>query len=204
MVKFVTQSQHDAGLDLATQDLAVDELFDPQFLLNYWPKIQPPTLNGQSRSSSRSSSIDGKGSGTTTAQRFVHPRFSNASQSLELPQNREPYGEEPDFANADKYRLVPSQIGDTSAADGRLRCFDHGCDGRTFSSPENYRRHIREKQRPVDAICIYCMASFTRRSNRDKHVLNGKCRVGNGRQLWGEIEARGYGIFIHRDISSLV
>ncbi len=57
------------------------------------------------------------------------------------------------------------------------RCFEHGCSGRTFSSRENYRRHIRERTRSLDALCMFCLKSFTRKSNRDNHILNGKCKA---------------------------
>jgi hypothetical protein len=57
------------------------------------------------------------------------------------------------------------------------QCFEHGCDGRTFSCPENYRRHIRERERFPDALCAYCLKSFTRKSNRDSHLSKGRCKM---------------------------
>ena len=59
--------------------------------------------------------------------------------------------------------------------DHRPRCFDHGCEGRTFSSMENFRRHIRERDHDTRVVCDLCGVSFSRKSNRDKHVLSGKC-----------------------------
>ena len=61
--------------------------------------------------------------------------------------------------------------------DERPRCFDHGCDGRTFSCAENYRRHIREQSRSSRVSCPYCSLSFSRKSNRDTHVSNGRCKA---------------------------
>ena len=64
-----------------------------------------------------------------------------------------------------------------SNTDKRPRCFDHGCDGRTFSCAENYRRHIREQSRSSRVSCPYCSLSFSRRSNRDMHVSYGRCKA---------------------------
>lgn len=61
--------------------------------------------------------------------------------------------------------------------DERPRCFDHGCDGRTFSCAENYRRHIREQSRSSRVSCPYCSLPFSRKSNRDTHVSNGRCKA---------------------------
>ena len=61
--------------------------------------------------------------------------------------------------------------------DTRLRCFEHGCDGRTFSCKDNYRRHLREKNGAGTVICEFCLACFSRKSNRDKHLSEGKCKV---------------------------
>jgi len=57
-----------------------------------------------------------------------------------------------------------------------IRCYDHGCDGRTFSSISNFRRHQRERagQGPV-CFCPRCGASFYRRWTRDHHVERGSC-----------------------------
>jgi len=57
-----------------------------------------------------------------------------------------------------------------------IRCYDHGCDGRTFSSISNYRRHQRERagQSPV-CFCPRCGAAFYRRWTRDHHVERGSC-----------------------------
>jgi uncharacterized C2H2 Zn-finger protein len=57
-----------------------------------------------------------------------------------------------------------------------IRCYDHGCDGRTFSSISNYRRHQRERagQSPM-CFCPRCGAVFYRRWTRDHHVERGSC-----------------------------
>lgn len=57
-----------------------------------------------------------------------------------------------------------------------IRCWDHGCDGRRFSSISNFRRHQRERagQTPV-CFCPRCGAAFYRRWTRDHHVERGSC-----------------------------
>lgn len=65
----------------------------------------------------------------------------------------------------------------------RHRCFLHGCDGRAFANSENYRRHIRERTRSGQATCDYCFLPFTRKSNRDKHIVEGKCKALNAYNL---------------------
>ena len=64
-----------------------------------------------------------------------------------------------------------------SYTDDLPRCFDHGCDGRTFSCPENYRRHVREQSQSSRVSCPYCSLSFSRKSNRDTHISNGRCKA---------------------------
>lgn len=56
-------------------------------------------------------------------------------------------------------------------------CFDHGCDGRVFSSRSNFRRHRREKAQQAQLLeCPVCGAKFYRRWTRDQHMLREKCR----------------------------
>ncbi|KAL2046497.1 hypothetical protein ABVK25_011809 [Lepraria finkii] len=57
-----------------------------------------------------------------------------------------------------------------------IRCYDHGCDGRRFSSLGNYRRHIREKnQRAHTFPCLICGKLFTRSTARNLHQESGVC-----------------------------
>nr|POF01339.1 hypothetical protein CFP56_21287 [Quercus suber] len=39
------------------------------------------------------------------------------------------------------------------ATSGHVSCWQHGCDGRTFTSLRNYRRHINEKERLTSKAC---------------------------------------------------
>ena len=80
-----------------------------------------------------------------------------------------------------------NQTKNTSAkSDGKLRCWDHGCNGREFSSKSNFVRHRKEKEgEAAMLICPLCGATFTRSSARDTHVTRQSCnrirRYSNGR-----------------------
>lgn len=59
-----------------------------------------------------------------------------------------------------------------------LRCFDHGCDGRRFSSIGNLVRHQKEQRRGLSARryeCPYCDQTFTRSTARNVHLSRGRC-----------------------------
>jgi hypothetical protein len=75
------------------------------------------------------------------------------------------------------YQTFATVNRDQACSKERPRCYEHGCDGRTFSCWENYRRHIREKTRSSAVMCTICGLSFSRKSNRDKHILDGRCKV---------------------------
>lgn len=64
----------------------------------------------------------------------------------------------------------------------RPQCWDHGCNGREFSTFSNLLRHQREKSGVVaKAECPVCGAVFTRTTARNIHVAQGKCK-GAGRE----------------------
>ncbi|KAH7250857.1 hypothetical protein BKA59DRAFT_523576 [Fusarium tricinctum] len=59
-----------------------------------------------------------------------------------------------------------------------LHCFDHGCDGRRFSSIGNLVRHQKEQSRGLSARryeCPYCDQTFTRSTARNVHLIRGRC-----------------------------
>ena len=71
------------------------------------------------------------------------------------------------------------------------RCWDHGCNGRLFSSKSNLMRHRKERSSSAagnttnKATCPLCGAIFTRNSARDTHLARQSCarirRYSNGR-----------------------
>jgi hypothetical protein len=68
-----------------------------------------------------------------------------------------------------------------------LRCWDHGCEGRLFTTLSNLKRHQREKSsgRALHP-CPRCGAHFSRMTARNRHLQNQSCtrirRNSNGRK----------------------
>lgn len=59
----------------------------------------------------------------------------------------------------------------------RLQCWDHGCNGRQFSTFSNLLRHQREKSgTATKARCPHCGTEFTRTTARNGHLYGGKCK----------------------------
>jgi hypothetical protein len=57
------------------------------------------------------------------------------------------------------------------------QCWEHGCNGRQFSTFSNLLRHQREKSgSAMKAICPYCGTEFTRTTARNGHMYGGKCK----------------------------
>ncbi|ODM15103.1 hypothetical protein SI65_09599 [Aspergillus cristatus] len=57
------------------------------------------------------------------------------------------------------------------------QCWEHGCNGREFSTFSNLLRHQREKSGVVaKAECPVCGAAFTRTTARNIHLAQGKCK----------------------------
>lgn len=65
-------------------------------------------------------------------------------------------------------------------------CWEHGCNGKVFSSWSNLRRHERERASQAPrCYCPRCGAYFTRTTARNQHLANMSCsrirRYSNGR-----------------------
>lgn len=57
------------------------------------------------------------------------------------------------------------------------QCWEHGCNGRQFSTFSNLLRHQREKSgQATKATCPNCHAEFTRTTARNGHLLHDKCK----------------------------
>ncbi|KAI1106181.1 hypothetical protein F4804DRAFT_330550 [Jackrogersella minutella] len=87
---------------------------------------------------------------------------------------------------------MPDFLGNPSSEDqsmdrsGKHRCWDHGCNGREFSSKSNFVRHVKERSgASTKGVCPLCGAIFTRNSARDTHLAKQSCnrirRYSNGR-----------------------
>lgn len=61
------------------------------------------------------------------------------------------------------------------------QCWEHGCNGRQFSTFSNLLRHQREKSgQAAKATCPNCGAEFTRTTARNGHLLHDKCKQKKG------------------------
>lgn len=74
----------------------------------------------------------------------------------------------------------------TSSGAQDLACWDHGCNGRVFSTKSNLRRHQKEKEREgPECYCPKCGAFFSRSTALRQHLANESCnrirRYSNGR-----------------------
>jgi len=57
------------------------------------------------------------------------------------------------------------------------QCWEHGCNGRQFSTFSNLLRHQREKSGQAAKVsCPNCGAEFTRTTARNGHLLHDKCK----------------------------
>lgn len=57
------------------------------------------------------------------------------------------------------------------------QCWEHGCNGRQFSTFSNLLRHQREKSgQAAKATCPNCGAEFTRTTARNGHLAHDKCK----------------------------
>ncbi|KAK2778080.1 hypothetical protein FQN52_002910 [Onygenales sp. PD_12] len=58
------------------------------------------------------------------------------------------------------------------------QCWDHGCNGREFSTFSNLLRHQREKAgTATKSECPHCGTVFTRTTARNGHLAQGKCKA---------------------------
>ena len=57
-----------------------------------------------------------------------------------------------------------------------MRCWDHGCNGRTFSHKGNYTRHLMEHAGSSRVLCPECGRTFTREANCRQHLAKQTCR----------------------------
>ena len=80
--------------------------------------------------------------------------------------------------------IVGSAVSDAGSAGVRVvqsrpkpQCWEHGCNGRQFSTFSNLLRHQREKSgQAAKAVCPNCGAEFTRTTARNGHLQHDKCK----------------------------
>lgn len=66
---------------------------------------------------------------------------------------------------------------EVSSSRNKPQCWDHGCNGRQFSTFSNLLRHQREKSgTAAKSRCPHCNTEFTRTTARNGHMYGGKCK----------------------------
>ncbi|KAI9846916.1 MAG: hypothetical protein M1837_003528 [Sclerophora amabilis] len=89
--------------------------------------------------------------------------------------------------NSNQRPGLPQRSTSSSRADEQVRvinsrpkprCWDHGCNGRQFSTFSNLLRHQREKSgTATKSYCPRCGAEFTRTTARNGHMAHEKCKA---------------------------
>jgi hypothetical protein len=114
-----------------------------------------------------SSSLMEKNNGSSTEKTFPHETQSTSNEDKNL------------------HNLGSSELITFTELLKEPRCYEHGYDGRLFSSASNLKRHQRERDRMVrQMLCSWCDAAFYRRWTRDHHVPRLHCRSPHSARLW--------------------
>ena len=110
------------------------------------------------------------GQNFTTAPSATQQYLS--SQSLSYP---------PPFVGSSVNEVLAKPLGSDSSIRvlnqrPKPQCWEHGCNGRQFSTFSNLLRHQREKSgTAAKSYCPKCGAEFTRTTARNGHLAHDKC-----------------------------
>ena len=136
------------------------------------PIQQEPTQSASVYNSARMSGMQmTQMSGTTlnpTETLYSQPAAPQLPSVSALPSNFPPIPQP-----------LESTQNEPDAAGNRQKpqCWDHGCNGRQFSTFSNLLRHQREKSGTASkARCPHCGTEFTRTTARNGHLYGGKCK----------------------------
>jgi hypothetical protein len=128
---------------------------------------------------------------TDGGKELVHDRSNKRSTPLPPPSHGtiNPVTAESFQLNEPTFVLnFPIDLSEDASVNANVkpRCWDHGCEGREFSSKSNFIRHKKEKDGEAAKVtCPLCGGIFTRTSARDTHLAKQSChrirRYSNGR-----------------------
>jgi hypothetical protein len=122
--------------------------------------------------------------GRSASQSVTAGLSLNPQGNMYLPQGHHaPPGMPSSATGVSAFPPIPAPLesspGDLEILSSRPKpqCWDHGCNGRQFSTFSNLLRHQREKSgSAMKAICPYCGTEFTRTTARNGHMYGGKCK----------------------------
>lgn len=122
-----------------------------------------------------------------------HDPYANSQYHSGYPQHSSSYMHPPpsgysstSYSGSSGYHIqaVPrrgERVVEPSTIKPKPECWDHGCNGKPFSTLSNLLRHQREKSgQSTKSECPRCHAIFTRKTARDGHLIHDKCRPKNG------------------------
>lgn len=105
---------------------------------------------------------------SSTDTYYPQPRPAQLPSSAPTPSGFPPISQPLESTPADA---------ETTGSRTKPQCWDHGCNGRQFSTFSNLLRHQREKSgTATKARCPHCGTEFTRSTARNGHVDGGKCK----------------------------
>ncbi|KAL4951401.1 hypothetical protein BDW69DRAFT_39432 [Aspergillus filifer] len=114
----------------------------------------------------------------TTASTTFHDYSSNASGATTPSDHSSPSASDSSTVASLPTPPVQSHTRPTRDTKTPIRCWEHSCGGRAFSSLGNYERHLREKSgRAKSFSCEQCGQRFTRSTAKNKHIRYGRCRA---------------------------
>lgn len=117
---------------------------------SFWHSLSP-----ELEQSNRSRSISPTTSLLYSTQTTRFATSSSPTYTFRRPEN-------PEQSNAHYREMTSESL--------KYRCWNHNCNGRTFSSLGNYRRHIREKSGNAKTfLCQDCGRLFTRSTALNSH-----------------------------------
>ncbi|GBF61617.1 hypothetical protein TMEN_4121 [Trichophyton mentagrophytes] len=110
------------------------------------------------------------------------PSLPTTPPSTSSPTFSRSHAQAPSHSHSHHRTSSSSSPSPTALSEADLRskpqCWDHGCNGRSFSTFSNLLRHQREKAGlSVKAECPYCGAAFTRSTARNGHLERGRCKA---------------------------
>jgi uncharacterized C2H2 Zn-finger protein len=115
---------------------------------------------------------------------YQHSILSAQSSSQYLPERSTSETVDPSMTQSERIVDPPKES----------RCWDHGCNGRVFSTHSNYLRHVREKNgQAAKSTCPRCGAMFTRKTAMNGHMLHDKCKRRVGYNSSSDRSSRGSG-----------